>query len=130
MKTEAIDLLRRIVAFDSDKEREAMDAYDHVPQCVSCGTSYHVTYTGDDLTPTCHDCAHELLLALARNALSVLGEKTKRRDNRNDARRHPTTLCSTCQNPQYNSPSGITCANGHGGAPAYEPPPFDEEPLL
>lgn len=28
------------------------------------------------------------------------------------------TKCSVCGEPQYNSPSGVACKNGHGGAPA------------
>ena len=37
---------------------------------------------------------------------------------------HPETgdLCSVCMKPQFSSPSGVTCENGHGGAPAYEKP--------
>ena len=26
-------------------------------------------------------------------------------------------LCSVCEKPQYETPSGATCENGHGGAP-------------
>lgn len=29
-----------------------------------------------------------------------------------------STLCSVCDAPQFNSPGGVTCPNGHGGAPA------------
>ena len=29
-------------------------------------------------------------------------------------------LCSVCQEPQWKSPAGVTCVNGHGGAPAKE----------
>lgn len=28
------------------------------------------------------------------------------------------TKCSVCKEPQYQTPSGDTCKNGHGGAPA------------
>lgn len=37
---------------------------------------------------------------------------------------HPETgdLCSVCMKPQFSSPSGVTCENGHGGAPSYEKP--------
>ncbi|QHJ81449.1 MAG: hypothetical protein [Bacteriophage sp.] len=37
---------------------------------------------------------------------------------------HPENgdLCSVCMKPQFSSPSGVTCENGHGGAPAYEKP--------
>lgn len=31
------------------------------------------------------------------------------------------TLCSVCRNPQYRTPSGETCAFGHGGAPGIDP---------
>jgi hypothetical protein len=27
-----------------------------------------------------------------------------------------TKLCSVCSEPQFDSPGGITCSNGHGGA--------------
>lgn len=42
---------------------------------------------------------------------------------------HPQNgdLCSVCMKPQFSSPGGVTCENGHGGAPAYEkpvPPPL------
>lgn len=31
------------------------------------------------------------------------------------------TFCSVCHSPQFQSPGGITCSNGHGGAdPAEE----------
>ena len=30
------------------------------------------------------------------------------------------TLCSLCREPQFETPSGITCKNGHGGAPSIE----------
>ena len=30
------------------------------------------------------------------------------------------TKCSVCRTPQVNTSSGVTCANGHGGAPAFE----------
>ena len=26
--------------------------------------------------------------------------------------------CSVCEEPQYETPSGLTCQNGHGGAPS------------
>lgn len=26
------------------------------------------------------------------------------------------TFCSICREPQFNTPAGITCKNGHGGA--------------
>lgn len=29
---------------------------------------------------------------------------------------YPVTLCSMCNQPQFESPAGITCINGHGGA--------------
>ena len=35
------------------------------------------------------------------------------------------TRCSVCREPQYQSPSGLTCPNGHGGAD-----PLEEEELL
>lgn len=28
------------------------------------------------------------------------------------------TACSACGAPQFDTPSGVTCKNGHGGAPA------------
>lgn len=31
------------------------------------------------------------------------------------------TTCSVCGEPQFSSPSGVACTNGHGGAPAYDP---------
>ena len=31
------------------------------------------------------------------------------------------TLCSVCETDQFDSPSGPTCANGHGGVPPKEP---------
>jgi hypothetical protein len=31
-----------------------------------------------------------------------------------------SSFCSRCGEPQFNSPSGITCRNGHGGAPPKE----------
>ena len=34
----------------------------------------------------------------------------------------PPTFCSVCDQQQFNSPSGITCPNGHGGAPSVEVP--------
>lgn len=33
-----------------------------------------------------------------------------------------TSLCSVCDEPQFASPGGQTCPNGHGGAPAKEEP--------
>lgn len=27
-------------------------------------------------------------------------------------------ICSLCDNPQWETPSGLTCCNGHGGAPS------------
>ncbi len=30
-------------------------------------------------------------------------------------------LCSECQQPQYNTSSGLTCKNGHGGADSIDP---------
>lgn len=33
-----------------------------------------------------------------------------------------TSLCSVCDEPQFASPGGRTCPNGHGGAPAKEEP--------
>jgi len=30
------------------------------------------------------------------------------------------TTCSVCNEPQFESPCGITCRNGHGGAPSKE----------
>lgn len=30
------------------------------------------------------------------------------------------TLCLLCGEPQFETPSGITCKNGHGGAPSIE----------
>lgn len=37
---------------------------------------------------------------------------------------HPENgdLCSVCMKPQFSSPGGVTCENGHGGAPAYDKP--------
>lgn len=29
-------------------------------------------------------------------------------------------LCSVCREPQFQSPSGLVCKNGHGGAPTIE----------
>lgn len=31
----------------------------------------------------------------------------------------PGSLCTICHAPQFNTPSGITCPNGHGGAEGY-----------
>jgi hypothetical protein len=28
------------------------------------------------------------------------------------------TLCSVCRTPQFNTPGGLSCNNGHGGAPS------------
>jgi len=28
--------------------------------------------------------------------------------------------CSVCGEPQFDTPSGVTCSNGHGGAPSKE----------
>jgi hypothetical protein len=36
-----------------------------------------------------------------------------------------TQNCSVCGLPQYNSPSGMTCLNGHGGAEPLEPEAAD-----
>lgn len=33
------------------------------------------------------------------------------------------TFCSVCNEPQFTSPGGITCDNGHGGAPPLDTPP-------
>lgn len=46
-----------------------------------------------------------------------------------------TTYCSVCHLPQWESPSGLVCANGHGGAPSLDAPPqlicgFDTETHL
>lgn len=36
-------------------------------------------------------------------------------------RKAPTQLlCSVCQEPQFKTPSGAVCKNGHGGAPGVE----------
>jgi hypothetical protein len=32
-------------------------------------------------------------------------------------------VCSTCKKPQYDTPSGTQCVNGHGGAEGEPPPP-------
>lgn len=32
----------------------------------------------------------------------------------------PSPLCSVCQEPQENTPSGMVCKNGHGGADPLE----------
>lgn len=34
----------------------------------------------------------------------------------------PTEVCSVCGSPQFETPSGVTCKNGHGGAPATAQP--------
>ena len=31
-----------------------------------------------------------------------------------------TPLCSVCKEPQFETPSGVTCVNGHGGADPLE----------
>lgn len=33
------------------------------------------------------------------------------------------TLCSVCKEPQFSTPSGLVCKNGHGGAPSIEEEP-------
>ena len=35
------------------------------------------------------------------------------------------TTCSVCGKPQFTTPSGIVCENGHGGAPSSEEEPFN-----
>jgi hypothetical protein len=37
-----------------------------------------------------------------------------------EAFKHVGTRCSICLEPQYKTPSGVTCKNGHGGAPPHE----------
>ena len=32
----------------------------------------------------------------------------------------PGALCSVCRSPQFNTPGGVSCHNGHGGAPRAE----------
>lgn len=39
------------------------------------------------------------------------------------------TLCSVCGEPQMQTPSGLVCSNGHGGAPSLEEPPTNTEEL-
>lgn len=37
--------------------------------------------------------------------------------------------CSECGEPQYDSPYGVTCVNGHGGADGVDPTPVVVEPV-
>ena len=41
------------------------------------------------------------------------------------------TNCSACGLPQFNTPGGVTCANGHGGAPpaTVQQPPAQQPPV-
>jgi hypothetical protein len=44
----------------------------------------------------------------------------------------PTTYCFDCGLPQFSSPSGITCENGHGGAEGTSEPtkePVSRQPV-
>lgn len=34
--------------------------------------------------------------------------------------------CSVCNEPQFDTPSGVTCSNGHGGAPSVENLPLNK----
>lgn len=37
------------------------------------------------------------------------------------------TLCSVCNEPQFTTPHGEVCENGHGGAKPKAPPPLPKE---
>ncbi len=52
-------------------------------------------------------------------------KKRQQRDNEDDKNesKFSGTRCSECLEPQFYTPSGVTCSNGHGGAP-----PYGEEP--
>jgi hypothetical protein len=38
---------------------------------------------------------------------------------------NPTSWCEECKAPQFMSPHGSTCENGHGGAPGRDTPPIE-----
>ena len=53
-----------------------------------------------------------------RNALDPMpatDEARKRADS------YTGTMCSVCNQPQFLSPHGVVCTNGHGGAPGVDP---------
>ena len=50
--------------------------------------------------------------------------------NKNPNHRNYTgDKCSICYMPQFDTPSGVTCQNNHGGAPSIPNDPDDEIPF-
>jgi len=43
-----------------------------------------------------------------------------------DTKKKETAFCSVCGDRQFSTPSGITCPNGHGGAPSRGPLTLDD----
>lgn len=42
-------------------------------------------------------------------------------DTEDDKKRPTKLLCSICKKPQFETPSGLVCEEGHGGADSIEP---------
>lgn len=61
---------------------------------------------------------HEGLLSVAVDKLEVARRKALLSPD------YGLRTCSVCGEPQFETPSGITCENGHGGAPSKEGPIF------
>ena len=122
------------------KKTKKMKPLWHYEDCTVCGTEGLATRARDvpiDEKYVCNEC--EMLERGAaggrtevRDALleeisdwmawgHELRERVKRTfDNKIDGMRLTGTNCSVCGKPQYESPGGVTCENGHGGAPAKE----------
>lgn len=58
--------------------------------------------------------------ALRLRDLSVLPPVAESQEN---LPRETGTYCSVCAEEQFETPSGVTCVNGHGGAPPEPVPP-------
>ena len=56
-----------------------------------------------------------------------ISEFLRRNPEKKPAKKPNGLVCSICKAPQYESESGTTCDNGHGGEPGEAPPP---EPLV
>ena len=54
--------------------------------------------------------------ARARKRYPHLNPKLVKARKKAAEARSASTLCSECSEPQFNTPSGVTCSNGHGGA--------------
>lgn len=64
-------------------------------------------------------------IALTGRVIEATAALTGRSETgRNQAGEGEQPLCSVCSEPQFTTPSGDTCPNGHGGAPS-----LDERPM-